>query len=252
MGNTVTIDALRQELWSKDLLDDAMRDIFFMREGYMGEGPNNVVQVSRDLAKMKGDTQTFGLRTRLSGNGVSGDSDLEGNEEKMLTYAEQVAIDQWRNAVRLTGKLDAQKVTYDQIAEGRDALKTWLTENLEQNIILKLAGVTNTSLTNVQGETVGTRCTWSNTPDYIPDADTAYTGNRYRYMNAGGVSAASMTSNHILTLDLVTKVAMKARLATPKIQPIERNGDKFYVMLVHPYCAKDLRTSDDWKTAQHA
>jgi N4-gp56 family major capsid protein len=252
MGNSITIDALRQELWTKELFDDVARDNFFGREGYMGADANNIVQVKRDLMKKKGDIQTFGLVTRLNGFGVTGDSDLEGNEEAQLSYAEQVAIDQIRNAVRTTGKLDAQKVTYDQIAEAREQLKLWMQEYIEQQIFLKLGGVTNTSLTNVHGTVVGTRATWSNTPDYIPDADTAYTGNRYRYLNAAGATAASggMSSSSVLTLDIVTKAAMKARLAEPRIQPIQRGGDSFYVMFVHPYCAKDLRTSSAWKTAQ--
>ena len=125
MANTVTIDALRQELWSKELLDDVMRDVENIFR-FMGTGENNVIQVSRELAKKKGDTETFGLIARLSGDGVTGDDELEGNEESMLSYAEQVVIDQIRNAVRLKGKLDAQKVVYDQIRSAREVLRIWM------------------------------------------------------------------------------------------------------------------------------
>ncbi|MBK8652219.1 MAG: DUF4043 family protein [Elusimicrobia bacterium] len=41
---------------------------------------------------------------------MTGDDELEGNEESMSSYAEVVAIDQIRIAVRLTGRLDNQKV----------------------------------------------------------------------------------------------------------------------------------------------
>jgi N4-gp56 family major capsid protein len=249
MGNTISIDALRREAWSKELMADVMRDVENMMP-FVGEGPNNIVQVSKELAKNKGDTETFGLVARLSGNGVTGDDELEGSEESMSSYSEQVAIDQIRNAVRLKGKLDAQKVVYDQIASARENLRVWMREYIVRQIFLKLGGVTNTSLTDTNGVTIGTRCTWSNTPDYIADADTAYTGNRYRYMNVGGVSAASMTSSHTMTLDTVTTAATMAKLANPKIQPIERGGDSFYVMFLHPLQARDIRKSSDWKTAQ--
>ena len=252
MSNSITIDALRQELWSKELLDDVMRDVEnIMRfKGFKGEDTNHVLEISRELGKKKGDTETFGLVARLSGNGVTGDDELEGNEESMLSYSEQVAIDQIRNAVRLKGKLDAQKVVYDQIRSARENLRMWMKEFLARQIFLKLGGVTNTTLTDVNGVVVGTRATWSNTPDFIPDADTAYTGTRARYLNAGGITAASMTSSHTMTLDVVTDAATKATLADPKIQRLSGDGEDFYVLYLHPLQARDIRKSSEWKTAQ--
>jgi N4-gp56 family major capsid protein len=248
MANTVSIDALRQELWAKELLDDVQRDVENVM-GFMGEGQNNVVNVNRDLKKNKGDTQTFGLVARLTGNGVTGDSELEGNEESMASYSEQVAIDQIRNAVRLTGKLDAQKTVYDQIKSARENLRVWMKEFIARQIFLKLGGVTNTTLVDTNGVVVGGRATWSNTPDYIPDADEAAgVGNRYICAETTGTDA--LAAADIMTLDLVTSAATKAALANPKIQKIERGGESFYVMYLHPLCARDIRKSSDWKTAQ--
>jgi N4-gp56 family major capsid protein len=248
MANTVSIDALRQELWSKDLLDDVMRDVENIMR-FAGTDANNVVQINRDLMKEKGDTETFGLVARLSGFGVTGDDELEGNEESMSSFSEQVLIDQIRNAVRLKGKLDAQKVVYDQIASARENLRIWMKEFLAQQIFLKLGGVTNTTLVDVNGVVVGTRALWSNTPDFIPDADEA-AGSGNRYLNVAGVSTASLTSGNKMDLDTVVTAVTKAKLANPKIQPIAGDGDDFYVMYLHPLSARDIRKSSDWKTAQ--
>lgn len=248
MANTVTIDALRQELWSKELLDDVMRDVTNVMR-FMGEGENNVVQVSRELGSKKGDTETFGLVARLAGDGVTGDDELEGNEESMTSFSEQVAIDQIRNAVRLKGKLDAQKVVYDQIASARENLRVWMKEFLMRQIFLKLAGVTNTTLVDTNGVASSVRATWSNTPDYIPDADTAAgTGNRYYNIERTG--AANAAAGDILTLDSITDVYTMAKLASPQIQPLDIDGESAYVLFVHPLSARDLRKSSDWKTAQ--
>lgn len=252
MGQTVSIDALRNEVWSKDLMDDVSRDVSnIMRFVGKSESDDNcVIQLKRELKKAKGDVETFGMVGRLSGDGVTGDSELEGNEESQKSFSEQVAIDQIRNAVRLTGKLDAQKVVYSQIEKAREGCRVWMKEFIARNIFFKLGGVTNTTLTNVHGKTVGARCAWSNTPDYIPDVDTAYTGARLRYMNAGGVTAASMTTSHTMTLDVVTNAATMAALAQPGIQKIAGDGEDFYVMYLHPLQARDIRKSSDWKTAQ--
>ena len=248
MANTITIDALRQELWSKELLDDVMRDVENVMK-FMGPGPSNVVQVSRELAKRKGDTETFGMVARLTGSGVTGDDELEGNEESMSSYSEQVAIDQIRNAVRLKGKLDAQKVVYDQIASARENLRVWMKEFLARQVFHKLAGVTNTALVDTNGVTVGTRAAWSNTPDFIPNADeTAGSGNRYLCVETTGT--ANLAAADVMTLDFVTRAATKAALANPKIQKLSVGGDDFYVMYLHPLSVRDIRLSSDWKTAQ--
>lgn len=247
MANTVSIDALRQELWSKELLDDVMRDVENVTR-FMGEGPDNVIQVSRDLEKSKGDQQTFGLVARLNGDGVTGDDELEGNEESMSSYAELVVIDQIRNGVRLTGRLDNQKVVYDQIAKAKENLRVWMKEFIARQIFLKLGGVTNTTLVDTNGRTIGGRALWSNTPDYIPDADEAAgVGSRYLCVNSGGTDALAV--GNTMTLDFVTKAATLAKLAEPKIQPLSVGGDDFYVMYLHPLSARDIRMSSDWKTA---
>ena len=250
MANSVTIDANRQELWSNDLLMDAAREIENILP-FVGSDSNNIVQVHDDLGKKKGDKENFTLVARLKGDGVTGDDELEGNEEAMLSFNESVDIDQIRNAVRLEGKLDEQKVIYDQIKPGRDGLKLWMVEYKIRQIFNKLAGVTNTTLVDTNGDATSVRCTWSNTPDFIPDADTAAgSGNRYLSAAGAGTSAAAMTSAHKMTLDFVTELATKAKLCNPKIQPLNVDGENIYVLFMHPLCARDIRKSSDWKTAQ--
>ena len=247
MAQTQTIDALRREVWSKDLMDDVAQDVEETMK-FIGDGPNNVIQRSRELAKGKGDTQTFGLVTRLTGDGVTGDDELEGHEEAMNSYAEQVSIDQLRHGVRLKGKLDAQKVQYSQIEKARELLRIWLAEQQARIIMNKLGGVTNTTLVDVNGRSVGGRALWSNTPDFIPDADTA-AGVGSRYLSAYAGSAASMGAGDKMTLDLVTRLATKARLTNPRIQPLKIGKDKMYVLFLHPLQVRDIKLSSDWKTA---
>jgi N4-gp56 family major capsid protein len=247
MANTITIDPLRQELWSKELMDDVQRDVTNVMR-FMGTEDNNVVQVSRDLTSSKGDSEDFGLVARLASDGVAGDDELEGQEESMQSFQEQVIIDQIRNAVRLKGKLDAQKVVYDQIKKGRSNLQVWLKEFLCRQIMLKMGGVTNTGLTDTNGVVIGGRALWSNTPDFIPNADEAAgSGNRFFSANAAGDDA--MVVGDKMTLDLVTEVSTRAKLANPQIQKVTGDGEDFYVMYLHPFQARDIRKSSDWKTA---
>ena len=54
MGLTVSVDALRNELWQKALYEDVMRGLYFVEGGLMGEDVNNIIQIKNDLAKSKG------------------------------------------------------------------------------------------------------------------------------------------------------------------------------------------------------
>ena len=252
MANTTTLDANRQELWSKELMDDVMRDVENVMQ-FAGEGSNNVLQISRELKKKKGDAENFSLVTRLTGDGVVGGAELEGNEESMDSYQESVVIDDIRNAVRLDGKLDSQKVVYDQIKKARDVCKIWMKEQIIKQFFLKAGGVTNTTVVDTNGVVYGGRALWSNTSAYIPDADeTAGRGARYWRCasSASGDGTDDLAAGDILTLDDIEQASTYARLANPQVQPLEIDGGNFYVMFVHPLQARDLRKSDDWKNAQ--
>jgi len=248
MANTVSIDALRQELWGKELFDDVARDVKNVLK-FVGEDENNIVQVNRDLMKKGGDTATFGLMAQLTGDAVLGDDELEGNEDSALTYSQSVSIDQARKAVRTKGKLDLQKVTYDSIKEYRKRVQLWMKQFMIRQIFLKAGGVTNTTLVDTNGVVYSKQALFSNTPAFIPDADEAAgTGARYICSDTAGTDALGSTDT--MTLDLVTKAATVAELASPGIQKIDQGGDEFWVMFMHPLQARDIKLSSDWKTAQ--
>ena len=92
--NTVSIDALRPKIWQKELYRDVMDNMYFTKNGMMGTETNNIIQLKDQLKKTKGDTITLPLTAKMSGDGVSGDNELEGNEEKINAYSESILIDE--------------------------------------------------------------------------------------------------------------------------------------------------------------
>jgi len=250
MANTVSIDALRPEIWQKELFKDVMDNLYFTQNGMMGKDENNIVFVKDDLTKQKGDTITLPLTTKLTGNGVSGDNELEGNEEAISAYSEAVVIDQKRFGVRLTGMLDEQKNAYDMRKDAKNKLSIRLQEFIERQMFLKLAGVTNTTLTDIAGDVVAADCAWSNTPDYIPDADTnAGYGNRYLCADYSA-GATSLAATDLITPSLISRVKIKAKVAKPKVLPLKINGKNYYVLFIHPYQAFDLKNNATFAQAR--
>lgn len=71
----------------------------------MGKDPRSAIQIVDDMQKGPGDRLTIGLRMQLTGAGVLADGTLEGNEESLTTYSDNLVINQLRHAVRSDGEL---------------------------------------------------------------------------------------------------------------------------------------------------
>src|SRR5678815_5718031 len=78
--------------WSSELMKEALKKTFALQ--FMGTSSNSLIQIKTEVNKDAGDRITFGLRQQLAGAGVSGDNTLEGNEEALVTYSQNVTIDQ--------------------------------------------------------------------------------------------------------------------------------------------------------------
>jgi N4-gp56 family major capsid protein len=257
MSDTVSRDELRNEIWRKELYKDVIDGMYFTKNGLMGNGDNFIVQKFDDLKKSSGDTVTVPLTVKLSSGGIAGDSELEGNEEAISSYYDQIVIDQIRNAVRLTGKLDSQKACYDMKMDAKDKLSIWAQEFLERQIFMKLGGVSVTTLTDSTGAVYSARAAWSNTPDAIPSATEAaasvadYT---YRYICADSAQGLDgLAATDVLTTALISKAKIVAKLANPSVRPLRIDGQDFYVMFIHPKQAWDLKnntSSTQWQAAQ--
>lgn len=250
MAKSVSNSALRRQVWAKNLFVDAMATVYFVKNKLMGTDPNNAILIQDDLQKERGDRVHFKLTQKLSGRGVRGDNELEGNEERMIFYSESVLIDQIRNAVRLEGTLDEQKDAYDKRTEAKDLLKTWIAEFIEMQIMLKAGGVTNSTLTNVAGQQVALDYDWSNTPDFIPDAD-ENAGFGARYLCADSAAGTtSLATTDLITPALISRLRVMAQTASPKVLPLNIGGEDKYVLMVHPWQAYDLKRNAEFVQAQ--
>jgi len=250
MANSVSIAALRPEIWQKELTKNVQDNLFFNK--FMG-GSDSIIQVKSDLKKDRGDTITVPITYKLDADGVTGDGELEGNEEAITPYSDSVAIDQVRNAVRMTGELDEQTNVYNMRVDAKDKLGMWAREFLERQLFLKMGGVNNTSLTDVGGNVVGTRAAWSNAPDRVPDADTA-AGFGDRYLCADYTNGAdSLAATDLLTPELISRARIKAgqkgASGAPRMRPIMIEGKPHFVLFIHPWQAFDLKNNATYAQA---
>lgn len=125
MASTIfeTSNALTKKAWETKLFREVKKATFF--SDYMGEGPDNIVQVKTNLQKDQGDLITFGLRLQMTGTGVTGDDHLEGKEEALRTFDDSVSLQQYRHGHRVKGRLSRKRAMFSIEEEAKVAIKDW-------------------------------------------------------------------------------------------------------------------------------
>lgn len=230
---------LAVKLWSKRLFHEALKDTYVYR--FLGTSDNSLVQVREDLGKSAGDRVRVGLRMLLNGKGVRGDGTLEGNEEALVTYYDDLIIDQLRHAVRSEGKMSEQRVPFSVREEARMGLKDWWSDRIDYWFFNQLTG--NTDATDIE---------YTGLQSVIAPSSN-------RFIVAGGhgaESSLSATTTHAFSVSLIDRCVTLAKTTTPMIRPIKLQGGEYYVMFLHPYDVYQLRqqtsTSGSWADIQKA
>lgn len=228
MALTVSNSALRPELWRKALFADVRDNLYITR--FIGNSEQSMIQELEDLSKEAGSNISFGLGAKLSAAGITGDSTLEGNEEAMTDYDEDVAIDQLRHAVRLTGRMDEKKNAYNMRTSAKGRLSDWWAERIDQEAMDKLCGKTTS--------------TFSNTPTAAAASRSIFAGGA---ASIGAITTAMKMDTKVL--DAAKQAAMVTSAGTPRLRPLRIDGKQYYVAILHPYDATNLRQDPVWAQA---
>ena len=195
-----------------------------------------------ETQKSAGDRVTIGLRMQLTGAGTTGDATLEGNEEALVTYSDNLYIDQLRNAVRSGGKMSEQRVPFSVRDESMSGLRDWWSDRMDGSMFNQLAGATTqqTQANAVQSTAVDNRFSG------MQAAVAPSTGHLFiadSPLSPGGTTEASLslTTTYSLKLGDLDRCVAQAKTLTPAIRPISMNGENQYVMFIHPFQTYQLR-----------
>lgn len=211
------------KLWSRRLAREALKKTYIQR--FVGDSDDSLIQFKTDTKKGAGDRVRVTLRMQLTGDGIQGDNTLEGNEESLTTYTDDLLINQLRHAVRSAGKMSEQRIPWSVREEAMSGLRDWWADRLDTWFFNQIAG--NTFVT-----------------------DTRYTGNNAaiapssgRQVWVTGSNDQALGSSNVMTLTMIDKAVEAAKVSTPLIRPIKINGADHFVAFLHPYQVYDIRTA---------
>src|SRR5574338_939022 len=229
MANTAygVNDPLARKAWAKQLFADALKQTFVGK--FIGDNSNALIPRKTELGRNKGDKVTVGLRVQMTGDGMTGDQTLEGNEEALVTYNDAVLINQSRHATRSNGMMSEQRVPFSVRDEGRQGLADWFSNCFDSAFFSQMCGDT--------GETRGNYIGHNST--VAPSTGTS----RILVANAdGGTTEASLSTTDVFQLTFIDKVIARMKVASPTFRPIRYRGGEYYVAFLHPYQVYNLRT----------
>ena len=249
MANTNFASLTSEQLtaWSRDFWRVA-RNMSFINQ-FAGSGSNAMVQRVSELTKSdKGARAVLTLLADMTGDGVTGDNTLEGNEESLRAYDIVIQLDQLRFANRLAGRLADQKSVVTFREHSRDALAYAIADRIDQLAFLTLTGVAYTQKNNGALRPVYT--SGQNLGDLAFGSDiTAPTSNRHRRWDAtnGLVAGSTIATVAADKLAYNTIVDLKAYAKDNYIRGIRSAGnEETFHLFVTPQVMADIKLDSDF------
>ena len=214
-----TADATTAQTWLKKWWMEPETMSYFYGQGLVSTSKTSCIVEFMDLEQGQGYQHSFFQVRELSGSGITGDNTLEGQEEAPNVYDDAITLQQYRHAVRTYGRLSDQYPSQKESDVRKDIaelLKRWKAAKIDQLIF----------------DAFGTAITKA---IYGGDATTT----------------ATIESGDYFTTNLISKCKAYAIKATPKIMPLIVKGKSYWIMVISPDQAFDLKTRDSaWAQAQ--
>ena len=97
--------------WAKSVWETARRKSFTMN--FMGTSQNAMIQRITELTMVNGASKAvIQLVAELLGDGVAGDATLEGNEDILRAFEQEIQYDQLRTATRNKGRVTDKQSSF--------------------------------------------------------------------------------------------------------------------------------------------
>lgn len=231
--------------------DKARKSYFDRKFARKGRDALVPIQILTELENDAGDTITYDLFTQLRNKPVYGDDRIKGKEEQLNKLTAQVSIDQVRCGVSAGGRMTRKRVLHDLRMIARSLQADWWQRWEDEVTHMYAAGARGINDGDIEDlDYTG----FANNPFQAPDAE--------HLLYGGNATAKNDLSNddHV-SLGLIDRLVAKAKTygggtqRTPKVRPINIEGENKYVFLMHSFDEFHLRSasgSQTWMEIQKA
>lgn len=235
--------------WSAALAVDQIKKSYFERK-FIGESDNSVIQKKNELETDAGDTISFDLSVQLRGEATEGDARLEGKEEQLKFYTDQVIIDQTRKAVSAGGRMTRKRSPHDLRKVAKERASDYWARYFDEMIFIYLSGARGVNKDFLfpigwQGR--------AKNPIEAPDPGHILYG-------GDATSKSTLEAADKMTRGVIERAAVLATMLQAQdpdaanMCPVSIDGEEHYVLLMNPFQEHDLRVSEGsgWLDVQKA
>ena len=121
-----------KQVWITKFLTEYVRESGLMP--YMGKSDTSIFQFRTELLQEAGKTINMPVVASLKGSGVTGSQVLDGNEEDLQNFNDQITVDWLRNGVRVP-KSTQYLTEINLMDAAKSALRTWDAEKLRDGLL---------------------------------------------------------------------------------------------------------------------
>lgn len=213
--------------WSKKLYRESIGKTLIRK--LMSGGKNAAICLLSELEKNAGDTVKYDLLMQMTGAGVDGDTRLQGFEEALVYRQDELKIDQKRNGHSFR-TMTQQRTLHDLRRDAKDNLADWFAVKFDRYALSYLAGTAGDVAGNVAAE-----LPFAGNALEAPDAEHLY------------------VPNATMDLNFIDHLVEKAKTLDPLIRPCMIDGERMYVLILHPYSVTELVTKagdTQWRMIQ--
>lgn len=238
-------------LWKRQMWRAARNQSFV--SNFVGSDSNSMITRITELTEgTKGTRAIVTLVADLVGDGVAGDRTLEGNEEPMKSYEDEIRYDMLRNAVRHEGRMADQKSVVNFRTNARNNGAYWLADRIDQLAFLTLSGV-GYNLTNNNAARVGSDFPYL---EFASDVTPPSTNRHFRWDASANALEPGNTAQIEVgdTPSWKMLVQAKAEARNRYIKPVRVAGgvDVYHVFMTPDGIAKLKQDPDFLDAWQHA
>jgi N4-gp56 family major capsid protein len=226
--------------YSGALAVDVGRKSYFSKK-FMGRGEESSTPIQQldHLENDAGEQITYDLSMQLRMQPVEGDNTLEGKEEDLKFYTDNVYIDQMRGGVNTGGRMTRKRTIHDLRKVARKRQSDWWARVFDELFFMYLSGARGINADYIYPTSY---TGFAQNPLQAPDA------NHILYSGAATAKAnlASTDKMALTTIDrLVAKSDMLGGGTTgiPAITPIMIDGEEHYVLVMSPWDEYNLRAN---------
>ena len=231
MAFTVWGSLQKQAAWAKQVIYEAQKISNIGR--FIGDGPNNIIERKHDLQKVKGDRIYFDLFMQMTGDPITGNNELSGNEKQLSSYTDDVLLDRTRDAFVKYGDLDDMYSQKSLVSIGKQILSMRFADIINEYAIRWLSG--------------DTTLTW---PESVPALDSSRVAFGGDATGSVWEGTDDIASGDWLGTYEVSRIKTLAMDASPRFRPIKAEGGEYYVLFIHERQAFTLRNDSTFQAAQ--